>query len=70
MVAVTSSKSGFEKLVDYNVSTIAEFAKLNEPILDELITFEEIRKASTKLQKLKLARQPEMIVYLTSNNNS
>ena len=55
-----SAKSGFEKLVDFNVSKIAEFPKSNEPILDEPITLEEIRKASTK----KLARQPEMIVYL------
>ena len=26
-----SAKSGFEKLVDFNVSKIAEFAKSNEP---------------------------------------
>ena len=43
-----SAKSGFEKLVDFNVSKIAEFPKSNEPILDEPITLEEIRKASTK----------------------
>ena len=33
-----SSKSGFEKLADFNVSKIAEFAKINEPILDQPIT--------------------------------
>ena len=49
-----SSKSGFEKLADFNVSKIAEFAKINEPILDEPITLEEIRKkASTKLKTTK-----------------
>ena len=53
-----SAKSGFEKLVDFNISKIAEFAKSKEPILDEPITFEEIRKASTKLKRR------EMIVYL------
>ena len=37
-----SSKSGFEKLVDFIVSKLAEFAKLNEPILDEPITLEKI----------------------------
>ena len=50
-----SAKSGFEKLVDFNVSKIAEFAKSNEPILDEPITLEEIRKASTKLKTGKAA---------------
>ena len=50
-----SAKSGFEKLVDFNVSKIAEFAKSNEPILDEPITIEEIRKASTKLKTGKAA---------------
>ena len=45
-----SAESGFEKLVGFNVSEIAEFAKSNEPILDEPITLEEIRKASTKLK--------------------
>ena len=50
-----SAKSGFEKLVDFNVSKIAEFAKSNEPILDEPITLEEIRKASTKLKTGKVA---------------
>ena len=49
-----SSKSGFEKLADFNVSKISEFAKINEPILDEPITLEEIRKkASTKLKTTK-----------------
>ena len=37
-----SPKSGFEKLVDFNVSEIAEFAKSDEPILDEPITLEYI----------------------------
>ena len=50
-----SAKSGFEKLVDLDVSKIAEFAKSNEPILDEPITLEEIRKASTKLKTCKAA---------------
>ena len=50
-----SAKSGFEKLVDFKVSKIAEFAKSNEPILDEPITLEEIRKASTKLKTGKAA---------------
>ena len=50
-----SAKSGFEKLVDFNVSKIAEFAKSSEPILDEPITLEEIRKASTKLKTGKAA---------------
>ena len=50
-----SAKSGFEKLVDFNVSKIAEFPKSNEPILDEPITLEEIRKASTKLKTGKAA---------------
>ena len=50
-----SAKSGFEKLVDFNVSKIAEFAKSNEPILDEPITLEEVRKASTKLKTGKVA---------------
>ena len=50
-----SAKSGFEKLVDFNVSKIAEFAKSNEPILHEPITLEEIRKASTKLKTVKAA---------------
>ena len=50
-----SSKSGFEKLVDFNVPKIAEFAKLNEPILDEPMTLEEIRKASNKLKTSKAA---------------
>ena len=50
-----TSKSGFEKLVDFNVSKIVEFAKLNEPIPDEPITLEEIRKASTKLKTDKAA---------------
>ena len=45
-----SAESGFEKFVGFNVSKIAEFAKSNEPILDEPITLEEIRKASTKLK--------------------
>ena len=45
-----SSKGGFEKLVHFNVSKIAEFAKSNEPIRGERITLEEIRKASTKLK--------------------
>ena len=43
---INSAKSGFEKLVDFNVSKIAEFAKSNESILDEPITLEEIRKAA------------------------
>ena len=38
-----SSKSGFEKLVDFIVSKLAEFAKLNEPIRDEPITLEKMR---------------------------
>ena len=38
-----SAKSGFEKLVDFNVSKIAEFAKSDEPILDEPITLEKKR---------------------------
>ena len=42
------SKSGFEKLADFNVSKIAEFAKINEPILDEIR-----KKASTKLKTTK-----------------
>ena len=50
-----SAKSGFEKLVDFNVSKIAEYAKSNEPILDEPITLEEIRKASTRLKTGKAA---------------
>ena len=50
-----SSKSGFEKLVDFNVPKVAEFAKLNEPILDEPMTLEEICKASTKLKTSKAA---------------
>ena len=50
-----SAKSGFEKLVDFNVSKIAEFAKSNARILDEPITLEEIRKASTKLKTGKAA---------------
>ena len=50
-----SSKGGFEKLVDFNVSKIAEFAKSNEPILGEPITLEEIRKASAKLKTGKAA---------------
>ena len=40
---ITPQKSGFEKLVDFIVSKIAEFAKLCEPIRDEPITFEKIR---------------------------
>ena len=61
-----SAKSGFEELVDFNVSKIAEFAKSNEPILDEPITLEEICKPSTKLKtgKLNTGKEPEMIVYL------
>ena len=50
-----SAKSGFEKLVDFNVSKIAEFAKSYETILDEPITLEEIRRASTKLKTGKAA---------------
>ena len=50
-----SAKSEFEKLVDFNVSKIAEFAESNEPILDEPITLEEIRKVSTKLKTGKAA---------------
>ena len=46
----SSAKSGSEKLVDFNVSKIAELAKSNEPIQDEPITLEEIRKVSTKLK--------------------
>ena len=43
-------------MVDFKVFKIAEFAKSNEPaILDELITLEEIRKASTKLKTGKVA---------------
>ena len=42
-------------MVDFNESKIAEFAKSNEPILDEPITLEEIRKASTKLKTGKAA---------------
>ena len=38
-----SAKSGFEELVDFNVSEIAEFAKSDEPIPDEPITLEEKR---------------------------
>ena len=55
LVLYNSAKSGFEKLVDFNVSKSAEFAKSNEPILDEPITLEEIRKASTKLKTGKAA---------------
>ena len=33
-IPYNSAKSGFEKLVDFNVSKIAELAKSNEPILD------------------------------------
>ena len=51
-----SAKSGFEKLVDFNVSKIAEFAKSDEPILDKPITLEEKRKALTKLKAGKAAR--------------
>ena len=58
---ITPQRVGLRSWFDFNVSNIAEFAKLNEPILDETITLEEIRKASTKL---KLARQPEVIAYL------
>ena len=50
-----SANSGFEELVDFNVSKIAEFAKSNEPILDEPITLEEICKVSTKLKTGKAA---------------
>ena len=50
-----SPKSGFEKLVDFNVSKIAEFAKSDEPILDKPITLEEKRKALTKLKTGKAA---------------
>ena len=50
-----SAKSGFEKLVDFNVSKIAEFAKSDEPILDKPITLEEKRKALTKLKTGKAA---------------
>ena len=46
---------GLRSWFDFNVSNIAEFAKLNEPILDETITLEEIRKASTKLKTGKAA---------------
>ena len=42
-------------MVDFNVSKIAEFAKSNEPILDDPITLEEICKASTKLKTGKAA---------------
>ena len=40
-----TSKSEFEKLVDFNVSRTADLAKLNDPILDDTISIEEIRKA-------------------------
>ena len=39
---ITLQKSGFEKLVDFIVSKLPEFAKLNEPILDKPIMIEKI----------------------------
>ena len=50
-----TSKSEFEKLVDFNLSRMADFAKLNDPILDDTISIEEIRKASIKLKTGKAA---------------
>ena len=50
-----TSKSEFEKLVDFNVSRMTDFAKLNDPILDDTISLEEIRKASSKLKTGKAA---------------
>ena len=55
LVIYNSAKRGFEKLVEFNVSKIAEFANSNEPILEEPITLEEIRKASNKLKTGKAA---------------
>ena len=52
---ITPQRVGLRSWFDFNVSNIAEFAKLNEPILDETITLEEIRKASTKLKTGKAA---------------
>ena len=49
------SKSEFEKLVDFNISGMADFAKLNDPVLDDTISIEEIRKASIKLKTGKAA---------------
>ncbi|KAL9977170.1 hypothetical protein ACROYT_G014548 [Oculina patagonica] len=50
-----TSKSEFEKLVDFNVSRIADFGKVNDPILDDEISLEEIHKASVKLKTGKAA---------------
>ncbi|KAL9982422.1 hypothetical protein ACROYT_G004461 [Oculina patagonica] len=50
-----TSKSEFEKLVDFNVSRIADLGKVNDPILDDEISLEEIHKASVKLKTGKAA---------------
>ncbi|KAL9972695.1 hypothetical protein ACROYT_G019055 [Oculina patagonica] len=50
-----TSKSEFEKLVDFNVSRIADFGKVNDPILDDEISLEEIHKASVKMKTGKAA---------------
>ena len=52
-----SAKSEFEKLVDLNVSKIAEFAKSNEPVLDEPNTLEEIRKSIDQVKNWQGSRK-------------
>ena len=52
---ITPQKVGLRSWLTSTYLKIAEFDKSNEPILDEPITLEEIRKASTKLKTGKAA---------------